>query len=276
MPELPEVETVMRGLAPFLEQRRVTNVEQMRPDLRWPIPKRLKQTLVGLRVLRLERRAKYILWHFENQVILLMHLGMSGRVLISEERPQNLDKHDHLVFTTEDGCTIRYNDPRRFGFVDLVTKDKLLGHKLIRLLGPEPIGNDFDAVVLGQRLKGRSSPIKTTLLNQTIVAGLGNIYACEALHRSGISPRRLASNTRGQKLEQLVLAIRGVLRDAIEAGGATLRDHSQVSGEKGYFQHQFQVYGRDGKKCNKENCDGKIKRIVQSGRSTFYCNACQH
>ncbi|MBH67533.1 MAG: DNA-formamidopyrimidine glycosylase [Rhodospirillaceae bacterium] len=275
MPELPEVETVMRGLKPVLEGRRLIEVEQRRADLRWPIPSSLRKNLLGKRVLQLERRAKFILWHLDSRAVVILHLGMSGNMLVSDKRPRTLHKHDHLVFTTDDGITIRYNDPRRFGSIDLTWIDKLADHKMIKRLGPEPMSNQFNSAVLSAGLRGRTSPIKSVLLDQTVVAGLGNIYACEALYRSGISPKRLASNTRGKKLDRLVSAIRDVLRDAIQVGGSSLRDHVQTSGEIGYFQNQFKVYGREGECCPNDECRGKIRRIVQAGRATFYCAACQ-
>jgi formamidopyrimidine-DNA glycosylase len=204
MPELPEVETVRRGLAPVLEGRVLVRVEQRRPDLRWPIPKDFVERLTGQRVERLERRAKYMLWFMDNDTVMLLHLGMSGRVQISEARPETLDTHDHIVFTTDAGAVIRYNDARRFGSVDLATAATVFEHKRLTNLGPEPLGNGFSGASLATALAGRRSPIKTALLDQRVVCGLGNIYVCEALHMSGISPLRLATNVQGKRAERLV------------------------------------------------------------------------
>jgi formamidopyrimidine-DNA glycosylase len=275
MPELPEVETVRRGLEPVLEGRILEKVEQRRPDLRWPIPEGFSERLTGRRVSRLERRAKYMLWFMDDDTVMILHLGMSGRVQISDHRPSQLDKHDHLVFTTDDGTVIRYNDARRFGMVDLTTAAAIGDHKLLAALGPEPMGNAFSGPALSAALDGRRSPIKTALLDQGVVCGLGNIYVCEALHMSGISPTRLAANVRGKRAERLVTSIREVLGAAIEAGGSSLRDHKQVNGELGYFQHSFRVYDREDDPCPKPDCGGTVRRIVQSGRSTFYCASCQ-
>jgi formamidopyrimidine-DNA glycosylase len=275
MPELPEVETVRRGLAPVLEGRVLEKVEQRRPNLRWPIPKGFAERLTGRRVVRLERRAKYLLWYLDDDTVMLLHLGMSGRVQISDSRPPILDKHDHLVFTTDDGTVIRYNDARRFGMVDLTTTASVNDHKLLAALGPEPLGNAFSGPMLAAALEGRRSPIKAALLDQRVVCGLGNIYVCEALHMSGISPLRLATNVQGKRTERLVAAIRDVLGAGIEAGGSSLRDHKQVNGELGYFQHRFRVYDRENDPCPKSGCKGTVRRLVQSGRSTFYCASCQ-
>jgi formamidopyrimidine-DNA glycosylase len=275
MPELPEVETVRRGLIPVLEGRVLEKVEQRRPDLRWPIPRGFVKRLTGRRVERLERRAKYLLWHLDDGTVMLLHLGMSGRVQISESRPDSLDKHDHLVFTTDAGTVIRFNDARRFGMVDLAAAAGLDGHKLLAGLGPEPLGNAFNGPMLASAFEGRRSPVKAALLDQRVVCGLGNIYVCEALHMSGISPLRLAANVKGRRTERLAAAIREVLGEAIAAGGSSLRDHQQVTGELGYFQHRFKVYDREDAPCPRDGCVGTVRRIVQSGRSTFYCASCQ-
>ena len=274
MPELPEVETVKR-LSPFLEGRKIVSVEKTRPDLRWPIPASLEHVLTGALVLKLERRGKYILWYTQDEMVMILHLGMSGRVLITKDSPKVKDAHDHLTFKTEDGFFIRYNDPRRFGFVDIVPLKNLAEYPSLAALGPEPLSNAFNASALRQKINKKQSPIKSVLLDQTIIAGLGNIYVCEALHRSGISPRRKAKNISESKTDSLVIAIRVVLQDAINAGGSTLKDHLQTSGEMGYFQHQFRVYSREGEECMKKSCSGTIKRIIQSGRSTFFCGKCQ-
>ena len=275
MPELPEVETVKRGLSPFLAGRKIVSVEKARPDLRWPIPRSLEHVLTGTRVLKLERRGKYILWYTQDGMVMILHLGMSGRVLITKDLPKAKNAHDHLIFETEDGFFIRYNDPRRFGFIDIVPLKNLAEYRSLAALGPEPLSNEFNASSLRQKISKKQSPIKSVLLDQTIIAGLGNIYVCEALHRSGISPRRKAKNISENKIDSLVIAIRIVLQDAINAGGSTLKDHLQTTGEMGYFQHQFRVYSREGEKCMKKSCSGIIKRIIQSGRSTFFCGRCQ-
>lgn len=275
MPELPEVETVRRGLAPVLEGQVLARVEQRRPDLRWPIPEGFSKRLTGRRIERLERRAKYILWYLEGDIVLILHLGMSGRVLISEGRPDPIEAHDHIIFTTEAGIVVRFNDARRFGMVDLATADTVFEHKLLADLGPEPLGNAFSGPALADALAGRRTPIKAALLDQRIVSGLGNIYVCEALHMSAISPLRLAANIGARRAERLVVSIRDVLSEAIKAGGSTLRDHVQPTGELGYFQHSFKVYDREGQACPKSGCRGTVRRIVQSGRSTFYCASCQ-
>ena len=275
MPELPEVETVKRGLSPFLEKRRIISVTKTRTDLRKPIPLSLEEALIGKRVLKLDRRGKYLLWHTEDRMVIILHLGMSGRVVVTKNLPKIINVHDHLTFQTEDGFFIRYNDPRRFGFVDVVSLDNLSKHPSLAFLGLEPLSNEFNAPSLRQKIIKKQSPIKSVLLDQSIIAGLGNIYVCEALHRAGISPRRKAKNISEKKIEDLVISIQVVLKDAINAGGSSLKDHVQTTGEMGYFQHQFRVYSREGKECIKKYCTGKIRRIIQSGRSTFFCNQCQ-
>ncbi|PAU97168.1 bifunctional DNA-formamidopyrimidine glycosylase/DNA-(apurinic or apyrimidinic site) lyase [Paracoccus salipaludis] len=279
MPELPEVETVRRGLAPHLVGRRIVRVDQRRPDLRWPMPPDLVQVLTGAQVTGLRRRSKYILADLDRDAALLLHLGMSGRVRIEGEGlgqfhhdPAVLPRHDHLVLTTEDGTTITLNDARRFGAVDLVRSQD---HPLLAALGPEPLDEDFTPARLAAALAGRRTPIKAALLDQRIVAGLGNIYVCEALFRAGIHPTRPAGRIGPDRVARLHAAIREVLWQAIEAGGSSLRDHRQTSGELGYFQHSFRVYGREGQPCPREGCGGTLKRIVQGGRSTWYCPACQ-
>ena len=292
MPELPEVETVRRGLAPVLEGRRIAHVTQRRPDLRFPLPPRFAERLTGRRISRLDRRAKYILVRIEplgaaGEEVLIMHLGMSGRFTIhgpEGTRAPGLfhhgmpgaERHDHIVFDMEDGTRIVYADHRRFGFMDLVAHAALATSAHLAALGPEPLGNDFSAATLSGRLKNRRAPIKAALLDQRTVAGLGNIYVCEALWRAGISPNRSAASVAGpMRSERLAAAIRSVLLDAIAAGGSTLRDYAHTDGELGYFQHTFAVYDREGEACSKPGCGGTVKRIVQSGRSTFYCPRCQ-
>ena len=274
MPELPEVETVRLGLVPVLEGRRLVRVEQFRADLRWPIPRGFRERLEGRRVTGLRRRAKYLIWDFDDGTVLLMHLGMSGRLVISDHRPE-LEAHDHLVFTTEDGFVVRFHDARRFGMVDLARSETLEAHRLLAGLGPEPLGNEFSAPVLHRYLAGRRTPVKSALLDQKVVAGLGNIYVCEALHMAGISPFRPAASLGAGDVERLVGAVREVLEAAIRAGGSSLRDHVAPDGELGYFQHSFRVYGRDGEPCPCCGCDGVVERAVQSGRSSFHCPQCQ-
>jgi formamidopyrimidine-DNA glycosylase len=273
MPELPEVETVCRGLALHMEGRRVAALALNRPDLRVPLPKGLRRQIEGHRILRVARRAKYILIHLEGGGVLIVHLGMSGRMVVSAAGAPAAapEKHDHVVFTLDDGAVIRFNDARRFGLIDYATEAELPLHPLFAGLGPEPLGNAFSGPVLAAALKGKKTPIKAALLDQGVVAGLGNIYVSEALYWAGLSPRRLAATVQGERAERLVTAIREVLTRAIAAGGSSLRDYVQASGELGYFQHEWAVYGRESERCPSCDCGSVIKRIVQSGRSTFYC-----
>lgn len=282
MPELPEVETVMRGLAPVLEGRTILHAEVRRPDLRWPLPERMADRLTGARVLSLRRRSKYILADLSNAETLLVHLGMSGRMLVSGEvqgdfhHAQPLPaKHDHVVIDTDAPARITFNDARRFGMMDLVATGRADMHPLLAGLGPEPFGNTFDGPYLHARLAGRAAPVKSLLLDQRLVAGLGNIYVCEVLFRAGIAPDRSGGSLGRDEAEGLVPIIRDVLAEAIEAGGSSLRDHRQTSGELGYFQHSFRVYDREGQPCATPGCGDSIVRIVQSGRSSFYCPRCQ-
>lgn len=282
MPELPEVETVMRGLARRMPGRRLARVQQFRPDLRWPLPEGFGQRLTGRTVTDLRRRAKYIIVDLDDGQRLLLHLGMSGRMLILDDaadsfRPQ---AHDHVVFTLDDGTVIAFNDPRRFGMIDLIDAATDPGeHRLLAGLGVEPLSDAFDADYLTRRLTGRFTPIKAALLDQKIVAGLGNIYVCEALYHARVSPRRLAASVAGVRAERLVPAIKQVLVRAIEAGGSSLRDYVQATGELGYFQHDWAVYDRLGRACPDCRCDvartGGVQRLVQSARSTFYCPTLQ-
>lgn len=276
MPELPEVETVMRGMQPALEGKKLINIEARCDSLRWPIPNNFADRLRGRRVINIARRAKYILWYLDDETVMILHLGMSGRVSITAKRPSKIEKHDHLIFTTEEGAVIRFNDARRFGMVDLSTSGSVFQHKLLRQIGPEPLGNDFNELSLKEMLRGKKTTIKNALLDQRVVAGLGNIYVCESLFRSNISPKRLALNVKGKRLKALSLNIREVLNEAILAGGSSLRDHAQTNGDIGYFQHNFMVYGREGQACKKNGCGNKVNRIIQSGRSTFYCTKCQN
>lgn len=276
MPELPEVETVCRGLAPHLEGRVLVRVLQRRPDLRKPFPPGFVERLTGRRVMAVRRRAKYILVDFDDGTVLIAHLGMSGRMIITPESPAEFGAHDHVVLETDAGMVITFNDARRFGVMDLALAEALADHPLLRGLGPEPLGNEFSGPVLAERLAGKMTSIKAALLDQTVVAGLGNIYVSEALFLARISPTRIAATVTGARAERLATAIREVLTRAIAAGGSSLRDYRQASGELGYFQHQFAVYDREGQPCPGCACDvgatGGIRRIVQAGRSTFYCS----
>lgn len=281
MPELPEVETVRRGLAPHLEGRIITRAEARRPDLRRPLPPDLVQVLTGARVVALRRRSKYLLADLEGRGTLLVHLGMSGRLLIEgaataghHRDPAILPRHDHVVLTNDQGTVITYNDARRFGMVDLLRD----GDEAATFagLGPEPLSEGFTPEVLAAALSGRAAPIKAALLDQRIVAGLGNIYVSESLHRAGIDPRRAAGRIGRARIAALHGHIRDVLSDAIAAGGSSLRDHRQATGELGYFQHSFRVYDRAGAACPSPGCTGVIRRIAQSGRSSYFCASCQH
>ncbi|UXU74916.1 MULTISPECIES: bifunctional DNA-formamidopyrimidine glycosylase/DNA-(apurinic or apyrimidinic site) lyase [unclassified Paracoccus (in: a-proteobacteria)] len=281
MPELPEVETVRRGLEPHLNGRVITRAEVRRPDLRWPLPPDLVQVLTGAQVTGLRRRSKYILIDLHDRGAVLLHLGMSGRMLIQGQAPGEfhrdpaiLPRHDHVVLWTDAGTSITFNDARRFGMVDLLPPDS--DHRLLAHLGPEPLSDDFTPARLAVALSGRRSPIKAALLDQRIVAGLGNIYVSEALFRAGIDPRRPAGQIDAAHLRNLVDQIRAVLTEAIASGGSSLRDHRQANGELGYFQHAFRVYDREGSPCPTPGCAGTIQRIVQSGRSSYFCPHCQH
>jgi len=275
MPELPEVETVRRGLQPVLEGRMLTDIVQRRPDLRFPLPDRLPERLRGRRVATVGRRGKFLLVEMDDGQVLILHLGMSGRLTVHRGETEPAGRHDHLEFITEDGVSVRFNDARRFGIVDFAPPGSPESHPLLAGLGPEPLGNGFSAAVLIAALHGRRTPIKAALMDQKTVAGLGNIYVCEALHDAGISPRRSAHTVTGRRAELLVVAIREVLAAAIAAGGSSLRDYVQVSGELGYFQHSWQAYDREGQPCRRSGCAGTIRRIQQSGRSTFFCPAHQ-
>lgn len=282
MPELPEVETVRMGLAPVMEGRVIAAAEVNRDGLRFPFPPRMAERLTGARVLGLRRRSKYILADLSTDETLLIHLGMSGRMLISGvmlgefHHPHPAPaKHDHVVLHIEGGARVTFNDARRFGAMDLMPTPGAEAHPLLAALGPEPLGNAFDETWLAGRLAGRATPVKSALLDQHVVAGLGNIYVCEVLHRAGISPLRLARDLTSQETARLVPLIREVLAEAIAAGGSSLKDYRQADGELGYFQHSFRVYGRDGAPCPTPGCTGTITRTVQSGRSSFHCPLCQ-
>lgn len=296
MPELPEVETVRCGLQPVMEGATLARVELRRPDLRFPFPLRFADVLEGRKIVALGRRAKYLLMDMDDGHVVIMHLGMSGRFLTEAggeivepgdfaHESDRKHVHDHVVFhlvqATGEPARVIYNDPRRFGFMALGKRTDLSEHPLLRHLGVEPVGNELSADVLADRLKGRASPLKSALLDQRIIAGLGNIYVCEALFRSGLSPKRASgtlvkkSGAPTAKLERLTQCIRSVIADAIEAGGSSLRDYVHTDGSLGYFQHSFSVYGREGEACFTPDCGRPLKRIVQSGRSTFYCPSCQ-
>ena len=282
MPELPEVETVRAGLAPAMEGAVITGADIRRPDLRWPFPPDMAARLTGARVLRLRRRSKYILVDLDRDETLIIHLGMSGRMLISGD-PQGvfhrdhpaIEKHDHVILALDNGARVTFNDPRRFGAMDLIATTGLDGHRLLAHLGPEPHDNQFNAAHLSRAFDGRRTPVKSALLDQRIVAGLGNIYVCEALWRAGIAPTRLAGQVTTDELDRLTGAIRDVIAEAIAAGGSSLKDFRQADGELGYFQHSFAVYDREDAPCSRSDCGGDVLRVVQAGRSSFYCPLCQ-
>lgn len=282
MPELPEVETVRRGLEPAMTGQEIARAEVRRPDLRWPLPPQMAERLTGARVLGLRRRSKYILADLDRGETLLIHLGMSGRMLVSgavqglfhHNHPAPA-RHDHVILDMAGGARITFNDARRFGAMDLMPTALAEAHPLLASLGPEPLGNGFSEDYLIGRLKGRNTPVKSALLDQKLVAGLGNIYVCEVLFRAGISPQRRAGRIAASRVATLVPIIREVLAEAIEAGGSSLRDHRRADGELGYFQHRFRVYGRAGQPCQTPGCGGTIARLVQAGRSSFHCPICQ-
>lgn len=295
MPELPEVETVRRGLQPAMEGARIAAVEQRRPDLRFPFPEDFAGRLAGRTIVSLARRAKYLVMHLDDGTVVLCHLGMSGSFRIEADEtltpgvfraPRSKDiRHDHAVFHLAAAgrapARVIFNDPRRFGFMLLADAASLDAHPFLAGLGVEPTGNALDGALLAELLRGRRAPLKAALMDQRIVAGLGNIYACEALWRAGLSPRRRAATLAGAagrpttRSERLAGAIRAVVGEAIEAGGSSLRDYVHADGSLGYFQHAFSVYDREGLPCRKSGCGGTVGRIVQSGRSTFYCSSCQ-
>ena len=292
MPELPEVETVRRGLQPAMEGARIVRAETRRADLRFPFQEDFVARLEGRTVAGLGRRAKYLMADLDSGDVLLMHLGMSGsfRVVTAEGEavqgefhyPRNEDRaHDHVVFHMSSGAQVVFNDPRRFGYMKVIGRAALEREPLLKGLGPEPLGNAFDAALLASACAGKATSLKAALLDQRVVAGLGNIYVCEALYRARLSPKRPAAilaNRKGAPSDharRLVEAIHTVLNDAIAAGGSSLRDHRQTSGELGYFQHAFQVYDQEGEACRTPGCRGVVKRFVQNGRSTFWCAVCQ-
>ncbi len=291
MPELPEVETVMRGLAPVLVGRSIAHVDVRRAGLRFPFPADFVGRLLGRQITGLTRRAKYILVTLDDGHVLLVHLGMTGRFTVAGEKLKALGEfyhpsqtadtgfgtHDHVVLLLDDGTRVIYTDPRRFGIMDLLQDDERSTHKLLKGIGVEPLGNEFSGAYLAEKFKGKKTPLKAALLDQKIIAGLGNIYVSEALHRSGLSPKREARTMLRKKnqLEDLVRHIRDILSEAILAGGSTLRDFAGTDGIEGAYQQRFAVYDRANEPCQKPGCGGTIIRIVQSGRSTFYCATCQ-
>ncbi len=280
MPELPEVETVRRGLAPVMEGQVIADMVVNRPDLRFPFPERFAERVIGTRVERMGRRAKFLVTELSSGEALIMHLGMSGRFTVNSAGTADFHhdnapnpKHDHVIFLMQDGTRITYNDPRRFGFMELWPSTDMATYPRLMQLGPEPLSNHFSVAYLDEALAGKAAPIKAALLDQSIIAGLGNIYVCEALFRAGISPRRKAASLVGKRNARLAPHIQDVIREAIAAGGSSISDFSNASGELGYFQKQFSVYDREGEPC--ETCARPIRRIVQSGRSSFYCGHCQ-
>jgi formamidopyrimidine-DNA glycosylase len=282
MPELPEVETVRRGLQPHLEGARLVRVQQNRPDLRFPLPQDFAHRLTGARVLSLDRRAKYLRAPLDTGETLVVHLGMTGRFLVEDGQPGRFvhpagddPKHTHVVLHTEAGATVSFNDARRFGYMDLIPTEALERHPWFAGLGPEPLDPAFGPHVLADGFAGRRQSVKATLLDQRVVAGLGNIYVCEALHRAGIHPETQAGEIGAAKLKTLAAAVVSVLEAAVEAGGSTLRDYRNAEGSLGYFQHAFRVYGREDDPCLTPRCRGVVRRLVQSGRSTFFCTTCQ-
>ncbi|CUS57099.1 MULTISPECIES: bifunctional DNA-formamidopyrimidine glycosylase/DNA-(apurinic or apyrimidinic site) lyase [Bacteria] len=280
MPELPEVETVRRGLAPVMEGQRIERLVHNRADLRFPFPDRFAERLSGARITHLGRKAKFLTLALSTDEVLVMHLGMTGRFTVADDKlgafhhETGTDpRHDHVVFQLESGARVTYNDPRRFGFMELWPAQQFQAYPRLMAMGPEPLSNGFSEAYLNTVLRGRKTPIKSALLDQSVIAGLGNIYVCEALWRAGVSPRRSAATVPGQRAARLVPAINDVIAEAIAAGGSSISDFASASGELGYFQHTFAVYDREGDSCR--NCTKPIQRIVQSGRSSFFCSACQ-
>lgn len=284
MPELPEVETVKNGLTPYLKGQTITQVDQRRANLRYAFPDNFAARLEGRKILALSRRAKYLLIDVEGDLVWMVHLGMSGRFTVGDNPGQAssgqmghnsgwgfVEKHDHLIVELSNGARVVYNDPRRFGFMDLFPQADLATNRHLAHIGPEPLGDDFNTPYIRGKLATKKTPIKTALLDQKLVAGLGNIYVCEALWRAGIAPTKLAQDVSVKKLEELVPIIKDVLNEAISAGGSSLKDFVNAEGELGYFQHSWAVYDREGEKCRRPNCKGTIKRITQGGRSSFYC-----
>jgi formamidopyrimidine-DNA glycosylase len=282
MPELPEVETVLRGISPILEGNQIDYAQVNRPDLRRPFPNNLAKRLKNRKINFLHRRSKYILIDLSGGETLIMHLGMSGRIIISQKvagtfhhNTNHSQKHDHFVLHLKDNHQLTFNDPRRFGVIDLLRTENLELSSMLSQIGPEPLSNSFNEAYFVSTLRVKKTNIKSALLDQRVVAGLGNIYVCEALFRAGISPKRQAFRISHKKLSSLVPIIKEILLEAISSGGSSLRDFRNASGDLGYFQHSFDVYGREDQDCYNTECDSKIKRITQAGRSSFYCSNCQ-
>ena len=288
MPELPEVETVRQGLLPIIKERTILKLDQRREDLRWPLPKNLPNRAKNSKILNILRRSKYLLINLSSAETMIIHLGMSGRLLVLKDsddtttvvgnfnyKTHKFDKHDHIIIYLDSGVRIVYNDPRRFGAIDLISTIKIKNHKWLKKLGPEPLGNEFSAHYLYEKLQKRNSSIKVALMDQTLIAGLGNIYVLEALWLAKISPLRRANDVGKEELELLTTSIRRVLTLAIKAGGTSLQDFRQVGGEIGYFQQSLHVYGCFDEKCKNIDCLGTIQRVKQSGRTSYYCNSCQ-
>ena len=282
MPELPEVETVLRGISPILEGNQIDYAQVNRPDLRRPFPNNLAKRLKNRKINFLHRRSKYILIDLSGGETLIMHLGMSGRIIISQKvagtfhhNTNHSQKHDHFVLHLKDNHQLTFNDPRRFGVIDLLRTETLELSRMLSQIGPEPLSNSFNEAYFVSTLRLKKTNIKSALLDQRVVAGLGNIYVCEALFRAGISPKRQALRISHKKLSSLVPIIKEILLEAISSGGSSLRDFRNASGDLGYFQHSFDVYGREDQHCYNSDCDNKIKRITQAGRSSFYCSNCQ-
>ena len=288
MPELPEVETVRQGLLPIMKERKILKLDQRREDLRWPLPKNLPSRVKNFKISNILRRSKYLLINLNSAETIIIHLGMSGRLLVLKDsddtttgvgnfnyKTHNIDKHDHIIIYLDSGVRIVYNDPRRFGAIDLVSTVKIKSHKWLKKLGPEPLGNQFSSYYFYEKIRKRKSSIKAALMDQTLVAGLGNIYVLEALWLTKISPLRKANNVSKSEVEALTNSIRRVLTLAIKAGGTSLQDFRQAGGEIGYFQRSLNVYGCFDKQCKNKDCLGIIQRVKQSGRTSYYCNSCQ-
>lgn len=273
MPELPEVETVVRGIRPFITNKIIKDIIIRNPNLRYKMPDGFSENIGGARVQNVSRRAKYILLETDTNQVIIVHLGMSGSLIAYTEQHEDYKKHDHVIFIMEGKEYLIFNDPRRFGLVLSVAKDDIEQHQFFKNLGPEPLTNQFNHEYLSEILSNKKAPIKTALMDNKIVVGVGNIYACESLFRSGIMPTRPANDVSETELERLTYAIREVLQEAIDSGGSTLRDYVNSSGDSGYFQHNFAVYGREGEECIR--CGATVKRVKQAGRSTFFCDSCQ-
>ncbi len=275
MPELPEVETTRRGLAPALEGAKIIRVIKRRDKIRILIPDDFEKRIEGRKVANIKRRAKYLQIYLDSDDVIICHLGMSGKFIVKKNDNEPFAKHDHIIFQTDSDDMVIYNDPRRFGLMTICHSSELEQHKLFRDMAAEPLGNEFNGEYLLEKLATRKTPIKTCLLDQKTVVGLGNIYVCEALNMTKISPTKMANEISAHEAEELVSAIRNILGRAIDAGGSSLKDFARTDGDLGYFQHQFAIYGREGEACRNDGCGGTVGRINQGGRSTFYCPECQ-